>query len=91
MLDVDGRFFINGTPGPRDWFANLCADPTLTVHLKRHAHLDVAARATPVTDPAVRRTVLEDPSATWYRSQQPLDVLVETAPLVEIEFDDTTP
>ena len=35
MLDVDGRFFITGTPGPRDWLANLLADPSLVVHLKR--------------------------------------------------------
>ena len=27
MLDVDGRFFITGTPGRRDWLANLLADP----------------------------------------------------------------
>ena len=41
MLDVDGRFFITGTPGRRDWLANLGADPALVVHLKRQArHLD---------------------------------------------------
>ena len=29
MLDVDGRYFITGTPGRRDWLANLSADPKL--------------------------------------------------------------
>jgi deazaflavin-dependent oxidoreductase (nitroreductase family) len=91
MLDVDGRFFITGTPGQRDWLANLHADPSLAVHLKRHAHLDLAARAIPVTDTATRRAVLEHLSATWYRTQQPLDVIVEKAPMVEVMFDDTTP
>jgi deazaflavin-dependent oxidoreductase (nitroreductase family) len=91
MLDVEGRFFITGTPGHRDWLANLHADPSLAVHLKRHAHLDLAARAIPVTDTATRRAALEHLSATWYRAQQPLDVLVETAPMVEVMFDDTTP
>ena len=91
MLDVDGRFFITGTPGQRDWLANLHADPSLAVHLKRHAHLDLAARAVSVTDTATRRAVLEHLSATWYQTQQPLDVLVETAPMVEVVFDDTTP
>ena len=91
MLDVDGRFFITGTPGQRDWLANLHADPSLAVHLKRHAHLDLIARAIPVTDVATRRAVLEHLSATWYRTQQPVDVLVETAPMVEVMFDDTTP
>ncbi len=91
MLDVDGRFFITGTSGQRDWLANLHADPSLAVHLKRHAHLDLAARAIPVADTATRRAVLEHLSATWYRTQQPLDVLVETAPMVEVVFDGMAP
>jgi deazaflavin-dependent oxidoreductase (nitroreductase family) len=87
MLDVDGRCFITGTTGTRDWVANLRADPRLVVHLKRHANADVNARAVFVDDPATRRTVLEHTSASWYRDQQPLEVLVETAPMVEILFD----
>jgi deazaflavin-dependent oxidoreductase (nitroreductase family) len=90
MLDVDGRFFITGTPGKRDWLANLSAHPSLVVHLKRHAHVDVPARATTVGDPATRRAVLEHLNATWYRTQQPLEVLVATAPMVEVTFDDAT-
>jgi deazaflavin-dependent oxidoreductase (nitroreductase family) len=88
MLDVDGHFFITGTPGRRDWFANLTADPALTVHLKRHAHRDLAAHATLVTDPDTRRTVLEHLSARWYRGQAPIDELVAEAPLVEVSFDE---
>lgn len=87
MLDVDGRCFITGTTGTRDWVANLRADPALVVHLKRHANVDVPARAVFVDDPATRRTVLEHPSAWWYRGEQPLDVLLESAPMVEILFD----
>jgi deazaflavin-dependent oxidoreductase (nitroreductase family) len=90
LLDVDGRFFITGTSGRRDWLANLTADPSLVVHLKRHAHLDLAARATSVDDEATRRAVLEHLNATWYRTQQPIDELVETAPMVEVVFDDPT-
>ena len=89
MLDVDGSFFITGTPGRRDWLANLMAEPSLVVHLKRHANVDLAARATPVTTAATRKAVLEHLSATWYRDQEPLDALVETAPMVEITFDST--
>jgi deazaflavin-dependent oxidoreductase (nitroreductase family) len=86
MLDVDGRFFITGTPGRRDWLANLHADPRLVVHLKRRARQDLDARAAPVTDPETRRHVLEHPSARWYRSQTALDELVATAPMVEVTF-----
>ena len=87
IVDVDGRFFITGTPGRRDWMANLSADPSLVVHLKRHAQVDLAARATPINDPATRRAVLEHLNAAWYRSQQPLDALVATSPMVEVVFD----
>jgi deazaflavin-dependent oxidoreductase (nitroreductase family) len=86
MLDVDGRFFITGTPGRRDWLANLRADPHLLVHLKRRAGIDLDAVAEPVTDPATRRQVLEHLTATWYRSQTPIDALVETAPMVEVRI-----
>lgn len=88
MLAVDGRFFITGTTGPRDWMANLHADPRLAVHLKRHTRLDLTATAAAVEDAATRRTVLEHSTADWYRDQQPLDVLVERAPMVEVVFDD---
>lgn len=86
MLDVDGRFFITGTPGARDWLANLRADPRLVVHLKRRAHVDLDAIAEPVTDEPTRRAVLEHLVATWYRTQTPLDDLVATAPMVEVRF-----
>jgi deazaflavin-dependent oxidoreductase (nitroreductase family) len=87
MLDVDGHFFITGTPGPRDWLANLLADPVFMVHLKRRAGVDLVAHAQPVTDPVVRRRVLEHASARWYRSQSPVDELVAAAPLVEVTFE----
>jgi deazaflavin-dependent oxidoreductase (nitroreductase family) len=86
MLDIDGRFYITGTPGRRDWLANLLVEPRLVVHLKRHAHVDLDARADPVTDPGTRRLVLEHASARWYRGQSPLTDLVATAPMVEVTF-----
>jgi len=87
MLDVDGRFFITGTPGRRDWLANLMAESTLTVHLKQRAHVDLSAHARPVEDESTRRRVLEDLSARWYRSQTPIDELVASAPMVEVTFE----
>ena len=55
MLDIDGRFFITGTPGRRDWLANLMAEPRLTVHLKQLAHVDLSAHAHTVEDEPTRR------------------------------------
>jgi deazaflavin-dependent oxidoreductase (nitroreductase family) len=87
MLDVDGRFFITGTPGRRDWLANLIDEPRLVVHLKRRSHLDLPARAQVVTDETTRRRVVEHLSAHWYRTQSPVDDLVETSPMVEVTFE----
>jgi deazaflavin-dependent oxidoreductase (nitroreductase family) len=90
MLHLDGRFFITGTPRRRDWLANLMANPQLIVHVKRNVHDDVGARATLVTDMSTRRWVLESTDASWYRDQCPLDELLDSAPMVEVTFDDAT-
>jgi deazaflavin-dependent oxidoreductase (nitroreductase family) len=87
MLDVDGRFFITGTPGRRDWLANVMAEPAMTVHLKHRAHVDLGAHAHTVDDESTRRRVLENLSARWYRSQTPIDELVASAPMVEVTFE----
>ena len=87
MLDIDGRFFITGTPGRRDWLANLIDQPSLVVHLKRRAHLDLNAKAQVVADVDTRRRVVEHLSAHWYRTQSPVDDLVETSPMVEVIFE----
>lgn len=87
MMDVDGRFFITGTPGRRDWLANLRVHRALVVHLKRLAHEDVSAHAVEVTDDTTRRAVFEHLVSHWYRTQTPIDDLVATAPMVEVVID----
>jgi deazaflavin-dependent oxidoreductase (nitroreductase family) len=87
MLDIDGRYYITGTPGPRAWLANLAADPSLTVHLKRHARVDLPATASIVTDESTRRRVLQHARAHWYRDQTTIDHLLAEAPMVEVMFD----
>lgn len=86
MMDIDGRFFITGTPGARSWLANLRADPKLTVHLKRHAHTDLPATAAEVTDPDTRRMVLAHVATEWYRGQAPMERLMASSPMVEVTF-----
>ncbi|GGR49754.1 deazaflavin-dependent oxidoreductase (nitroreductase family) [Nocardioides luteus] len=55
-----GRTYLcSGAGGAAtDWHANLLADPDFTFHLKNGVRADLAAHATPVTDPAERQTVL---------------------------------
>ena len=84
MMVVDDRFFITGTPGPRDWLANLRAHPELVVHVKGLG--DLEAVATEVVDASTRRVVLEHLTTSWYRGQVPLEDLVATAPMVEVSF-----
>lgn len=88
FLNIDGRIFITGTPGPRDWYANLLADPSMTFHLKESVQADLPARARPVTDGETRRLVLTHMVASWYREQVPIDSLIDGAPMVEVTFVD---
>ena len=84
MYAVDGRYVITGTPGPRDWYANLLAEPRLTLHLP--GEIDLGAVATPVTDEPIRHAVFTAEKTWWYRSQVPVADLVATSPMVELSF-----
>lgn len=74
-----GRFWLTGSPGARDWYANLLADPSFTLHLKG---LDVPARARPVTDPAERARILGEIARPG-----DLESWLAGSPLAEIEID----
>jgi len=85
---VAGRTYITGTPGMRDWYANLLAEPRFIFHLKESVQADLPARAQPITDPAERRRILADPVMRWYHQQvASLDDLVAGSPLVEVLFE----
>ncbi|MCH8849175.1 MAG: nitroreductase family deazaflavin-dependent oxidoreductase [Chloroflexi bacterium] len=60
LRHLDGQIYLSNSPGPRDWAANLLAKPELTYHLKQSAQIDVAARATPITDVDEKRKLLTD-------------------------------
>jgi deazaflavin-dependent oxidoreductase (nitroreductase family) len=81
----DGAYYISGLPGPRDWYANLLAQPQFTVHVKQSAKADLPALATPITDEADRRPILEKVTARWGRQSQ-LDDFVARSPLVSVQF-----
>lgn len=89
FVQLDGRTFVTGTPGPRGWYANLLAHDRLTFHLKESLRADLEARAVPVRDERTRRWVFSQPHpwVDWYRSQTPLEELVARSPMVEVHFD----
>lgn len=82
---VDGRFVITGTPGRRDWLANIQANPEVVIHVDG---LDLPATAVPVEDLVFRRRVFTSPETSWYKTQAELEHLVATSPMVEIVFPD---
>jgi deazaflavin-dependent oxidoreductase (nitroreductase family) len=80
----DDRIYITGRPGKRDWYANLLAHPHFVFHLKRGVVADLPATARPITDVDERRRVLSAVAADWGYG---LDLMVATAPLVEVTFE----
>ncbi|MEU4156969.1 nitroreductase/quinone reductase family protein [Actinoplanes sp. NPDC026670] len=78
-----GRYWLTGTPGSRDWYANVLAQPAFTVHLK---NLDLAVRGRPVTDHDERVRIFGEivPALDWDGGT--LESWIAGSPLVEIEF-----
>jgi hypothetical protein len=80
----EDRLIITGTPGPRDWLANLRADSRLVIHTREG---DFAGRANEIVDDEFRRRFFEHGPARWYSSQSAFADLVENAPMVEVRLD----
>jgi deazaflavin-dependent oxidoreductase (nitroreductase family) len=83
--NLDGRLYITGTPGTRDWYANLRVHPEFTLHLKERVRADLPARATPVVEPGRRRRVLARILENLGHPGD-LDAWVKASPLVEVEL-----
>jgi len=82
---IDGHVYITGTPGRRDWYANLVAHPEFTCHLKQSVNADLPAKAMPILDAARRRMIIASIHHTLGGSRD-LDAWVEGSPLVAVEF-----
>jgi F420H(2)-dependent quinone reductase len=82
------RVFLSGSPGTRDWYANLVRHPEFTFHLKGSVQADLPAIAHPITDEAERREVIRGIREDLGRGTQDLEDWVERSPLVEVEFRD---
>ncbi|MEJ2606366.1 MAG: TIGR03618 family F420-dependent PPOX class oxidoreductase [Anaerolineales bacterium] len=98
FTNVGGRIIICGTPDakggkgprkPRDWLANLKAQPQFTFCLKESLRAELPARAVLIEDPQERRRLMSAPETKWYRDQvDSIDDLVSGSPIVEVLFDD---
>lgn len=84
---VAGKYVITGTPGQRDWFANLQAEPHFLFCLKGEVKAELNARAKVITDRQDRQFIFSAPETQWYRDQvDSVSALIDNSPLVEIEF-----
>ena len=81
--NIDGDIYITGTPGKRDWYANVVANPHFTFHLKVSAEADLDATARPITAAGEKRSVLERILANLERSDE-IDHWVANSPLIEV-------
>jgi deazaflavin-dependent oxidoreductase (nitroreductase family) len=86
--NIDGRIIISGLPGRRSWYANLMADPRLTIHLKGAVKADLPATSRPIVEPEERRAVMARVARNWGRDD--LEVMMRRSPLVEVTFNNPT-
>ena len=64
---IRGQLIITGSPGQRNWFANMLADPQFTLHLKGAVKADIPATARIISDPQERLSVMTSPETDWNR------------------------
>lgn len=84
---IDGKVVISGSPGRRDWYANLVADPHITFHLKGPVQADLPAIARPITEPAERLRIMEAVARNWGVEDR-FEVFLRRSPLIEVLFED---
>jgi len=83
---INGRLYISGIPSPRrrSWLANLDADPSLTLHLRKPVASDVAATARIIDSEAERRALLPQVAQNWGRDD--VERMVLQSPLIEVSI-----
>ena len=81
--NLDGRLYIPGNPGPRDWYANMLADAEMTFHLKGSTQADIPATAQKVSDPDERQAIVRAIYGSD-RTESEIQDRIENSPIVEI-------
>ena len=82
----DGRIFLSGSPGTRDWYANLLKDPRFTSHHMGRVPAPRPAAARPTTDGPARRKVITGILEELGRGYGRVEDWVADSPLAEVEF-----
>ena len=82
---VDDQIYLTGSPGRRDWYANLLANPGFTFHLKQSIAADLPAHATPITDPEQKRAILARILSDLGEAEN-LEAWLEGSPLMAVRF-----
>ena len=82
---VDDQIYLTGSPGRRDWYANLLANPGFTFHLKQSVAAELLARATAVTDLDERRAIFERILSDLGGAED-FEAWLEGSPLMVVSF-----
>jgi len=84
--NLEGRLYLTGLPGRRDWYANLKAHPHFTFHLKESLRADLPATARPIETEAERRAVFSKLLPKLDRTAD-FEAWLEHSPLVEVRLE----
>jgi deazaflavin-dependent oxidoreductase (nitroreductase family) len=84
---VDDQIYLTGSPGRRDWYANLLVNPDFTFHLKKSVAADLPARAAPITDSEERRAIFARILSDLGGSQD-LEAWLARSPLMAVSLND---
>ena len=84
----DGVYYLTGKPGrPRDWNANIIANPEFTLHLKKGVTADVGVVGEPEPDreeraQILRRALVESWGSGPEKAEASLHKWVNTSPFI---------
>lgn len=81
----EGKYYIAGRPEPKGWYANMIANPDITLHLKQSVQAELPAIAHDVQGAVERRQLFQH----FFGASEMMDDLdqwVERAKLIEIQL-----
>lgn len=83
--NVDGQIYITGTPGTRDWYANMVENHDITFHLKQSTQADIPATVEPITEPEARWPILKQITSRVGHADD-IDRWMTDSPLVRVHL-----